>query len=199
MSRCSARRTAARKAARVTGLPTIETACHRVEEILQALQEGRWIADGPLYQLLLSTADALSATGRLLAEKPDAAGGPLAKLLPKLAAVGAGRLPAPRVHQEPARPAPSPKFFAKPLDATLRVQAGKLDALLAQDGELLVARRRGAFHVEAIEKFLQGARDAQRDGREAQGLRDITRELQGFALQLAEDTKALDLAAGQAQ
>jgi two-component system chemotaxis sensor kinase CheA len=184
-------------AARVTGLPLIETTCHRLEEILQALQESRSVADGPLFQLLLSTADALSATGRLLAEKPDAAGGPLAKLLPKLAAAGTALPPATRVRQEPIPPPPLPKPAAKPLDATLRVQAGKLDALLAQDGELLVARRRGAFHVEAIEKLIQGARDAQREGREAQGLRDITRELQGFASQLAENTKALDLAAGK--
>jgi two-component system chemotaxis sensor kinase CheA len=184
-------------AARVTGLHVIETACHRVEEILQALQEGRSVADGPLFQLLLSTADALSATGRLLAEKSDAAGGPLVRLLPKLAAVGGAPSSAACAREEPAQPVPSPKPFAKPLDATLRVQAGKLDALLAQDGELLVARRRGAFHVEAMEKLLQGARDAQREGREAQGLREITRELQGFAVQLAEDTKALDLAAGK--
>jgi two-component system chemotaxis sensor kinase CheA len=185
-------------AARVTGLHVIETACHRVEEILQALQEGRSVADGPLFQLLLSTADALSATGRLLAEKSDAAGSPLVKLLPKLAAVGSAQSSAARVHAEPAPPAVlSPKSAAKPLDATLRIQAGKLDALLAQDGELLVARRRGAIHIETVEKLLQGARDAQREGRETQGLREITRELQGFAVQLAEDTKTLDLAAGK--
>ena len=81
-------------AARVTGLHVIETACHRVEEILQALQEGRSVADGPLFQLLLSTADALSATGRLLAEKSDTTGSPLVRLLPKPQRLGArSRLP----------------------------------------------------------------------------------------------------------
>ena len=76
-------------------------------------------------------------------------------------------------------------------------QAGKLDALLAQDGELLIARRRTASHVDMLEKLLQHVREAQRAGRPASGLREIGRELQGLADQIAADTKSLDLAAAK--
>jgi two-component system chemotaxis sensor kinase CheA len=185
-------------AARVTGLHAIETVCHHLEEVLQTLQEGRRVADTGLFQLLLSTADALSATGRLLAEKADTGAGPLVRLLPKLAAAADGPLPKAVGPREAPAPSETPSQPpAKPQDATLRVEARKLDALLAQDGELLVVRRRGALHVGALEKLLQGARDAQREGREAQGLRDISRELQGFIGRLAEDTKMLDATAGK--
>lgn len=63
-------------AARVIGLDAIETACHRFEEIVEALRDGRLSADAGLCQLLLSAADALSASGRLLAEKREGYGAP---------------------------------------------------------------------------------------------------------------------------
>ena len=47
-------------AARVIGLDAIETACHRFEEIVEALRDGRLSADAGLCQLLLSAADALA-------------------------------------------------------------------------------------------------------------------------------------------
>ena len=184
-------------AARVVGVNAIETACHSLEEIVQALRDGRLIANRALFQLLLSAADALSATGRLLAEKREAAGGPLGALLPKLAAA-MGEQPSAghgtsRQEEAPVAAAAAP---AMPLrDATVRVQAGKLDALLVQDGELLVARRRASGHAAAAERLLQQARDAQREGRT--DLREITRELQDFAGRISEDAKLLDLAAGK--
>jgi len=182
-------------AARVIGLDAIETACHRFEEIVEALRDGRLSADAGLCQLLLSAADALSASGRLLAEKREGYGAPLLKLLPKLA-TAVEIAPAP-VREEPAQLATMAMPAPKPQDATLRVTAAKLDALLAQDGELLVVRRRAAGHAETVERLLQRVRDAQRENRGAAGLREIERELNGFSVQVASDAKALDDAAGK--
>ncbi len=182
-------------AARVIGLDAIETACHRFEEIVQALRDGRLIANASVFQLLLSAADALSASGRLLAEKREGSGAPLLTLLPKLAA--AMDTKAAVVPEEPVQLATMVMPAVKPQDATLRVAATKLDALLAQDGELLVARRRAASHTEKVEKLLQRVRDAQREGRAVAGLRELERDLSGFSVEVAHDAKALDQAAGK--
>lgn len=182
-------------AARVIGLDAVESACHRFEEIVQALRDGRRKADASLFQLLLSVADALSATGRLLGEQRENPGQPLLPLLSKLAAALEAPVIATEIREEPSQLATMVMPAAKPQDATLRVAAGKLDALLAQDGELLVARRRAASHSQMLERLLRGARDAQREGRANTGLREIVRELQGITDEFAEDARALDRAA----
>lgn len=182
-------------AARVIGLDAIETVCHRFEEIVQALREGRRMADPGLFQLLLSVADALSATGRLLSEQRENPNRPLLPLLSRLAAATDVPVTANEIRDEPAQLATMVMPVAKPQDATLRVAAGKLDALLAQDGEVLVARRRAASHSQMLERLLRRARDAQREGRANVGLREIVRELQGLTTELTEDTRALDQAA----
>lgn len=182
-------------AARVIGLDGIETVCHRFEEIVQALRDGRRKPDPGLFQLFLSIADALSATGRLLGEQRENPGQPLLPLLPKLAAALEAPATANEIREEPSQLATMAMPVARPQDATLRVAAGKLDTLLAQDGELLVARRRAASHNQMLERLLRRARDAQREGRTNAGLREIVRELQGVTAEMAEDARALDQAA----
>ncbi len=182
-------------AARVVGLDAIETVCHRFEEIVQGLRDGRRKADAALFQLLLCVADALSATGRLLGEQRENPGQPLLPLLSKLAAASEAPPTANEIGEEPSQLATMAMPAAKPQDATLRVAAGKLDALLAQDGELLVARRRASSHNQMLERLLRRARDAQREGRANAGLREIVRELQGVTTEMAEDARSLDQAA----
>ncbi|HEY4125291.1 MAG TPA: response regulator [Rhizomicrobium sp.] len=187
-------------AARVIGLDAIETACHRFEEIVQGLRDGKLVANTSLFQLLLSAADALSATGRLLAEKRETFGAPLLTLLPRLAAAAESlpeSQPVAAAREEPVQLATTAAAPSKPQDVTLRVAAAKLDALLAQDGELLVARRRAASHAETLEKLLLRVRDAQREGSAAFALREIVRELSSFSGQVTSDAKALDQAAGK--
>ncbi|HVP85593.1 MAG TPA: response regulator [Rhizomicrobium sp.] len=180
-------------AARVVGLDAIETVCHRLEEIVKSLQDGRRKADAPLFQLLLSTADALSATGRGIAEQRGNAGSPLLAMLPQLASTSESQ---PASVEEPSQLATMVMPVSKSAqDATLRVAANKLDALLAQDGELLIARRRSANHAVMLEKLLQRARDAQREGRTVGGLRDMVRELQGVVADMSNDVQSLDHAA----
>lgn len=184
-------------AARVIGLDAIESVCHRFEEIVQALRDGRRKADASLFHLFLAVADALSATGRLLGEQRENPGQPLLPLLSKLGAALDGSPVATQIREESSPLATMATPVAKSQDTTLRVAAAKLDALLAQDGELLVARRRAASHSQMLEPLLRRARDAQREGRANAGLREIVRDLQGVTSEMEEDARALDQAAGK--
>jgi two-component system, chemotaxis family, sensor kinase CheA len=71
-------------AARSVNVSLIEAACHRLEEILAAAQEGRVPVNGDLFGLLFTTADAIEEVGLRLHEKENLDSAPLAALLPKL-------------------------------------------------------------------------------------------------------------------
>ncbi len=170
-------------AARSVNVTLIESACHRLEEILSAAQDGRARLGPDLFAVLFAAADALEEAGMRLREQQDLTGAPLAALLPRLeAAVGGGdketkeasggRKPpdseSGRGSQEesgglrpPLAPAsaptvspsspPSGEVPSEPTGAaTVRVSAEKLDAFLARNGELLVARRRVQARVEEL-------------------------------------------------
>lgn len=169
-------------AARSVNVGVIEAACHRLEEILGAAQEGQVTLEPGLFGLLFATADALEEAGMRLREQQDLTDAPLAALLPRLEAaapLGPGVRPAPAERERSPRPEPAPPprksppvtpeparetapvavlAPPKPADAapgSLRVSSEKLDTLLARIGELLVARRR----VEARLDDLHGVRD----------------------------------------
>jgi two-component system chemotaxis sensor kinase CheA len=161
-------------AARSVSVSAIEGACHRLEEILAAVQDGRLALGPDLFALLFATADAIEETSMQLREGHESAGAPLTKLLPQLDAAAGGRgartgtpavPPSPSVAEKKSSPLRSaaasgpeptrvPAVAAPPpaggetlaesagSQATVRVPAEKLDALLARSGELLVARRR---------------------------------------------------------
>jgi two-component system chemotaxis sensor kinase CheA len=144
-------------AARSVNVTLIESACHRLEELLTAARDGRAAFTPDLFALLFTTADGFEEAAMRLREQHDLSGGPLAALLPRLdAAVG---LPKPAaatkppaadplppqspVTLSPCQPATLPSAAdAPPASASVRVQAERLDTLLARTGELLVARRR---------------------------------------------------------
>ncbi|MFP2912832.1 Hpt domain-containing protein, partial [Pyxidicoccus sp. 3LFB2] len=76
-------------AARAASATLVETACHRMEEVLERVRdEGAGTPD--VYELCFTTVDALDDAGRRLASKQDLAGSPLEALLPQLEAA-AGR------------------------------------------------------------------------------------------------------------
>jgi two-component system chemotaxis sensor kinase CheA len=221
-------------AARSVNVTLIESACHRLEEILAAAQEGQVTVNAGLFGLLFTTADAIEEVGMRLRERQNLDGAPLALLLPKLEAVigrsegeksivpgaegsiapgpdvggpahsgssGAGPLTPPgptlssikrTIRRRGPRAVPEDRvlkledreskegdgilgqassildpqssiFDPPPLSepppeaATVRVSAEKLDAFLAQSGELLVARRRvrsRADDLKALREFV---------------------------------------------
>jgi CheY-like chemotaxis protein len=71
-------------ASRAVAAPLIETACHRLEEVLIAVQRGR-PASPALHQLCFATVDALEDAGRRLARRQELTGSPLEALVPRLA------------------------------------------------------------------------------------------------------------------
>ena len=76
-------------AARAVSLSLVETACHRLEEVLAAVPRGQ-PTPPEVYELGFALADALDDARQRLARKQDLAGSPLEALLPRLAAAARG-------------------------------------------------------------------------------------------------------------
>jgi two-component system chemotaxis sensor kinase CheA len=166
-------------AARSVSVGPIESVCHQLEDILAAARDGTVVPGPDLFALLFATADAIEEAGMRLREQQDLGGAPLAAVLARLEAVAAGpreraagaepgaaarpqSVPQwPGEGREPAWEAAEPAAEAEPLigvrppppsgdGGSVRVAAEKLDAFLARDGELLVARRRVQSRAEDV-------------------------------------------------
>jgi two-component system chemotaxis sensor kinase CheA len=149
-------------AARAVNVQLIEGACHQLEEILTALQEGKLLFHKELFALLFATVDAIEEAGMRLREQQDLAESPLVQLLerlkaasPRTASVIEATRPEPQESDRPeieittsiptTHHSPHTTHHSRspdPVQSSLRVSAEKLDNLLARMGELLVARRR---------------------------------------------------------
>src|SRR5215470_3605806 len=81
-------------AARSVNVAPIESACHQVEDILTAAQDGRALSADEV-ALLFATADAIEEAGMRLREQQDLSGAPLAAILPRLEAAAVGQPAAP--------------------------------------------------------------------------------------------------------
>ena len=154
-------------AARAVNVELIERVCHHLEEILTSARDGQLTLTPALFALLFETADAIESAGARLREQQSLDDSPLAKLLPRLEATTQDSLK-PEAQAKDAPDAPSLALQASMVEEpaippsqsilprstsgsnTIRVTAEKLDALLAQSGELLVARRRVASRDEAL-------------------------------------------------
>ncbi|MEW6368586.1 MAG: response regulator [Acidobacteriota bacterium] len=115
----------------------IESACHRLEEILAGLRDRRLEPRPDLIQLLFAAADGIGdAAARLRAGK-ELSGAPLGALLDRLdgAVCGPGATP-------PEHPVAAPAARLVTGAESIRIPAERLEALLMRTSELLVARRR---------------------------------------------------------
>jgi two-component system chemotaxis sensor kinase CheA len=159
-------------AARTVNIAIIESTCHRLEDILAAVREERLVLDATLIQLLFKTADAITEAAARLRGKQDLASAALADLPALLDGVIATRSNPRVANQASTTIKPSAASLATapstaqsgesipvaddaarlpaPDLATVRVPAAKLDELLAQSGELLVARRRVQARTEEL-------------------------------------------------
>ncbi|RKH68516.1 hybrid sensor histidine kinase/response regulator [Corallococcus llansteffanensis] len=197
-------------ASRAASASRVETACHRLEEVLEPLIHGR--APSPdLFELCFATVDALDDAGRRLASRQDLSGSPLEALLPQLEQAAQGTPPpAPERPPEPARFPPGPAQKAAepspPAEAELpvtvvpgealpvRVSGQKLDALLGRSGELRVAMLRLEGHAESLESLrddVAGLRATVRGTSSETTLRRVELELARVARVLAQDRRAL--------
>ncbi|QRK13527.1 response regulator [Archangium violaceum] len=191
-------------ASRAVSAGVIEMACHRLEEVLAAVQR-LMRAPPELMELCFTAADALDDAGRRLAQKQDMKGSPLEALLPRLeaAARAPGSLrPAPPVALEPVRttqpgtPPPStpPEAPAPAAEGLpVRVSAQKLDALLARSGELRVAGLRMEGRVELLETVREELHQLrlQLKGAEETAARRLETRLAQLGRALAADRRTL--------
>ncbi|MCP3099632.1 response regulator [Myxococcus sp. K15C18031901] len=191
-------------AARAASASLVETACHRLEEVLEPLRDGR-TAPPALYEVCFAAVDALDDAGRRLGAKQELAGSPLEALLPDLERAASGT-PAAPPHAPPPPKAPAPQERA-PADAPLpppppaagetlpvRVSAQKLDALLYRSGELRVAALRlegRAETLETVREELVRLREVVRGTEGETALRRAESELARVARELAADRRTL--------
>lgn len=146
-------------AARSVQVELVENACHRLEELLAEVRAGRIVLSGPAFSTLYAVSDALQDAGRRIRDGVDMAEAPLAKLLPHLDRLAFGRLgggsaaepsfsapvrePAPP-HAPAPVPTPAPATPPKAVGGagSVRLDVERLDALLVQSGELVMASQR---------------------------------------------------------
>jgi two-component system chemotaxis sensor kinase CheA len=212
-------------AARSVSIPTIEEACHALEDILAGVRDGARPLSKDLFALLFAAADAIEEAGVRLREERDLTGSRLARLLPQLGDT-ARRAPL------PVQPKESGDGVAAAAPAaggnTLRIAADKLDTFLTRSGELLVACRRldprlqqlaslrdsvlrwqrewhevGKPLAALLEEHRQPAADKlspRRLARAVNGfgerLRKLEKELDNLTAALAADSRALEHVAG---
>jgi two-component system chemotaxis sensor kinase CheA len=181
-------------AARAAGVPLIERACHALEALLAEARDGKLTLAVEHFRLLFAAADALSDAGARLRDGRELEGSELARLtdalagpMPEAAAPAATRAGLPPVAPALAQPAAR-------TDGQVRVQAAKLDVLLAAAGELLVARGRLTARTGDIQALHDLATQCLAEWRRtSRGLR-ISLERSGSAATpggLAETTDAL--------
>ncbi|WP_224362556.1 hybrid sensor histidine kinase/response regulator [Hyalangium versicolor] len=200
-------------ASRAVSLSLVETACHRLEEVLAAPRAHPPPPEVP--ELGFAFADALDDARQRLSRKQDLVGSPLEALLPRLSTAAQGQ-PSPAVPVAPpavpppppeppartAAPAAEPSSEAPTAEALpVRVSAQKLDALLARSGELRVSSLRLEGRAEWVESLreelaslrarLQGPEEASARRLETR-LGQLSRELLADRLTLSQAVSGLD-------
>ena len=125
-------------AARAAGVPVVEQVCHALEARLADARDGMLPLGREELALLFSAADALADAGQRLNAGRGLEDSPLAGLLQTV--TGAKRRPPRSASTHPTAPAPTPAAPSpiEPTDSQVRVDARKLDALVASTGQLLV-------------------------------------------------------------
>jgi two-component system chemotaxis sensor kinase CheA len=161
--------------ASVLGLERVRDTAHAMEEVFEALRDARTGPPPELFDLLFGSLDRLGAAcARLSDSAPEEAEAleTLARECRRFAAtiesgeaVHAASVPVPdRVRVEPpgAR-TPEARTRAAAPEETIRVPIGKLDSLMAQIGELLIARSRNDERLRTIRDLQLELEDAARD------------------------------------
>src|SRR5687768_3193087 len=105
-------------AARAVNVELIESACHRLEEVLSAVRDGRLSLEPEHFGLLFSVVDAVQDAGQRLRGGRELQGAPLEQLLAPLDQAfvpGAAAAPPPAVAVPPAAPSAVPTKARTPV------------------------------------------------------------------------------------
>ncbi len=134
-------------AARAAAVAPVEQACHALETLLAEARDGKRTLRPEEFALLFSAADALGDAGRRLKAGQELVDSSLAALRDRLKRQKPGKeqRAAPSAHR------PSPPPSGERGDGQVRVEAEKLDALLAATGQLLVAGSRVTGRPAALQ------------------------------------------------
>lgn len=140
-------------ASRSVNLPMIEEACHRMEEILSKIREGRQSYSPELFQIFFAAADALGDAAALLRQKKTLQGSALEGLIPRISmkGEGAGSAPAPRETESPSPKTP----ISRTEENFVKISTEKLDRLTADCGELLTARRQSEWRSSDLAGLIE--------------------------------------------
>src|SRR5574341_726917 len=136
-------------AARAASLPLIEQTCHQLETLLAEARDGKTRLARQHFRLLFAAADALGEAGARLKQGTSLDGSPLAKLADTLRE-GAADREGPVIAETAPVPAPPPQAPGA-AEGQLRIQAAKLDTLLAATSELQLSRSRLAARAGEVE------------------------------------------------
>ncbi len=127
-------------AARAAGVLPVEQACHALETLLAQARDGTTILGAEEFALLYSAADALGDASARLRAGESLTRSPVAALHDRLAR----RVPGSARAAVPRTPASGTPPAVERGDGQVRVEAEKLDALLAATGQLRIAGGRAA-------------------------------------------------------
>ena len=140
-------------AARSVGVTSLESAGHRLEELFVAGRDGRMPLDASYFNSVLLIVDELREAGQSL--QVTAGNGN-----PRVVTQPGGQAPpmVPAISMAPTADANAAEPPASaPWSGMVRVSAARLDALLAQSGELLVMRHRARERVQVARALLETA------------------------------------------
>jgi two-component system, chemotaxis family, sensor kinase CheA len=193
-------------ASRAVDLGRVEAVAHRLESLFSVIQKGELEADAEVFDLAYKALDALTA----LVEE-GLAGTPAEVDLDGLcdalvAAAEGGAAPAPTAEEPkadepaaaapdtqhatpdtPAKPKPKPKTKkTEERDETVRVATSKLDALMAQVGELLAARIGAEHRMAEVKTLFESLLEIEESWRKTRPARTLELALEGDESALAE-------------
>ena len=226
-------------AARAVGIGSIETMCHRMEELLAGVRDGARALDPELTELFFATVDAVQAITARLQDGSGADDELCGSLIERLEAALVGASGEPSLPPLAPRPAPSngaststrapptngsataangkPKAVrapeaAEPAEAsgdgpsTLRVATERLENLLNESGELILAHRRVDRRVRTLAEITEQLRRVEGALRvehafDAEGSVEhrqrLTRSLESVVEELLRDERRLGRIAGR--
>lgn len=171
------------------GSEPVEAVAHALEELLIAARDEK-VALGPgQLALLFRVADAFRETARRLRDE-DGYPEDLPALSSALGRVAAGEAPdAPETGVTAAAEATQ-----SPSDSAVRVTAEKLDTLLQESGELLVASYFARNRVSEFAVLREGVRRL-RNGHSATSVRELERSIERLSELVEHDHRAVEQAA----
>jgi two-component system, chemotaxis family, sensor kinase CheA len=190
-------------ASRAVDLGRVEAVAHQLESLFSVIQKGELEPGAEVFDLAYKALDALTALveeglagtpadvdldGLCEALVAAAEGGAAAAAKPeepKVEEPAPAPAPEPVAEKPPAKPAAKPKKTEE-RDETVRVATSKLDALMAQVGELLAARIGAEHRMAEVKTLFEALLEIEESWRKTRPARTLELALEGDEGALAE-------------